>query len=229
MTKTRQSALLAAVAVLLVAMAGWYLLISPENSHAAALKTQAAAASQQAQTLHMQIAMQQAQERQLPAKEALLAQLQNRIPSNPALPALIRQLSAAAGSAGVDLVSLSPAPPAAATAAAPAPAPSTAGKPASTTPAAAAPTLDQISVQMSVTGAYFNLEQFFANLEGLPRALRVTGFSLTSSGTTASAAASTSGGTPAPVAPGTAGPGQETASITALVFMSPSTAATAAP
>lgn len=228
MTKTRQSALLAAVAVLVVAVAGWYLLISPESSHAASLRAQAAQASQQAQTLHTQIAMQQAQERQLPAKQALLAQLENRIPSNPALPSMIRQLSAAATSAGVVLVSMSPSQPTVVPTTAPAPVPSTAKKGSSAAPAApAAPALDQISVQLSVVGAYFNLEQFFANLENLPRALRVTGFSMTASGTSASTAQS-KGTVPAPVAPGTAGPGQETASITALVFMAPTSAATAA-
>jgi Tfp pilus assembly protein PilO len=232
MDKTRQSAVVALLAVVAVAAAGWFLLISPQRSHAASLRQQAAQAEQNNATLATQVAEHRAQEKQLPQKEALLAQLQSRIPADPELPSLIRELSSAADSAGVQLVSLSPATPSTVTqTAAPAPSPGSAGRSATpAAPAIPANSLADISVQMNVVGGYFNLEQFFSNLESLPRALRVTQFSINAGATTAAASpAPPASSSPQPVAPGTALTGQETATITALVFMNTTPTGTAAP
>jgi hypothetical protein len=156
------------------------------------------------------------------------------IPDNPALPSLIRSLSDAADGAGVDLSALSPAQPAmvtavagsqtmvtggAATAAARPGA--TATGPATTAAHGAATPLAQIPVTLTVSGSYFNLEQFIASLENLKRAMKVTGFSVSSGPSAGGSAAAVPGG----VSPST--PGALTASINAIVYMSPQVAAPA--
>src|SRR5207302_8767298 len=105
------------------------------------------------------------------------------VPDSPALPTLIRQLSAAADSAGVNLVSLAPGQPAlvpvtvvvkpgATTGTAPA-APATSAATAAAAPGAL---LAAIPLQIQVQGSYPNLQLFFAALEGLPRSMLVTQF-----------------------------------------------------
>lgn len=228
MDKTRQSAIVALLAVVAVAAAGWFLLISPQRSHANSLRTQAAQAQQNNDMLAAQVAQHRAQEKQLPQKEALLAELQSRVPSDPQLPSLVRELSSAADSAGVSLVSLSPATPSAVTQTA-APAAGTTKGATAATPALPTGSLASISIQMNVVGGYFNLEQFFSNLESLPRALRVTQFTLNASASTGAAPtpAPSASASPQPLAPGTALAGQETATITALVFMNTTPTGTA--
>src|SRR3954451_21096400 len=129
MDKMKQWALRTVVAIVAVAVGGWFVLISPQRSHASSLRTAADAQKQQNETLRATIASLQSQHKGLPEVQAELAKLGVQLPSNPALPALIRSLSSAADAAGIDLVSLAPAAPAAVAA------------PAATTPATAtAPT-----------------------------------------------------------------------------------------
>jgi Tfp pilus assembly protein PilO len=111
-----------------------------------------------------------------------LAQIGEKIPGNPALPSLIRDLSAAGRKVGVTIDSMAPSAPVTVTApastgvvgAAPA-------APKSGATAAAAPTsvLYQVPLALKVTGSYFELEQFLNKLEGLKRSMLVSGFSVT--------------------------------------------------
>lgn len=226
MTRARQWSVLTAVACLAVVAAGWFVLVKPQRSHAASLRSQAAGVLQTNQTLQAQIAHLRAQAKDLPAQQRKLAEIATKVPDSPALPTLIRQLSAAADSAGVNLVSLAPGQPAlvvAPVAAAPAAA-APAAKPGQTvraaatatttaaTAAAAGPLLASIPLQLQVQGSYFNLEQFFAALEGLPRAMLVTQFNA------APMAQGNTAGGGAMVPPGTLN-----VSLTASVFMSPNT------
>jgi Tfp pilus assembly protein PilO len=75
-------------------------------------------------------------------------------------------------------------------------------------------------LQIQVQGSYFNMEQFFAAIEGLQRAMRVTQFT---------AAPATTAGSTAPVGSGAPvlAPGTLNATLSATVFMSPNAAATA--
>src|SRR3954454_17903573 len=111
MDKMKQWALLAVVAIVAVAVGGWFVLISPQRSHASSLRTAADAQKQQNETLRAEIASLQSQHKGLPQVEAELAKLGVQLPTNPSLPALVRSLSAAAEAAGVDLVSIAPSPP----------------------------------------------------------------------------------------------------------------------
>jgi Tfp pilus assembly protein PilO len=168
MTKTRQWVMLTAGAMVVILAAGWFLLVKHERSKASGLRTDAATQQQANQVLLAQIAALQSEEKSLPAQQALLRKFSTQVPDNSAEPTMIRQLAAAAAGAGVDLVSMTPGDPSAVTAS---------GALGATSTAAATP-LMQLPVTLQITGTYPNVESYFQSLEGLPRALRVTGWTL---------------------------------------------------
>lgn len=176
MDKLRQWIAVTVVLVIAIAAAGWFLLISPKKQEAQDIRTQAAAQVAANQGLRLELATLKAQAKALPQQQAKLAAVAAKIPDNPALPSLIRALTAAAADAGVELLSLSPTKPAAVAAA---PAAGVVAPPAAGAPAAAAPagpsagTLQSIGVSLSVAGGYFQVEQFLDRLESLSRAMKV--------------------------------------------------------
>lgn len=222
MEKMRQWSLLTVLGVVGVLVAGWFLLVSPQRSHAKDLKAQVTTQQASTNSLEAQVQQLKQQQKDEPAQQRKLMKIATQIPDNPALPALIRTLSSAAHDAGVTLVSLAPAPPAAVTVAAPAVATPTTGAAAT----AVTSSLAQISLTVQVVGSYFNVESFFRSVEHLDRAMLVTGFTIApgsvSSGTSTntSTGASTGGSTDA----ATAAPGTLNAQIQAVVFESPEVA-----
>lgn len=186
MDKLQQWVALTVVGALAILAAGWFLVVSPKRSEAADLRTQATEQDSANTALQGQLQVLKVQAKDLPKKQAELAAVAAKIPGNPGLPALIRALTAASTSAGVEFVSVTPSTPVAAQA--PAAAAGVAAPPvgavAPAAPAAAAPvggtagTLMSIPVAINVVGDYFEVEQFLANLEGLPRALRVSNLTL---------------------------------------------------
>jgi len=221
MSKTRQWAMLTAVVCLAVLAAGWFLVIKPQRTHAAELRTTTQGVESQNATLRSAVSQLRQQQKDLPAQQKLLSQIATKVPDNPALPSLIRQLSAAAEGAGVNLLSLAPGQPTIAAAPAAATTATTAttatGSTAST--AAAAP-LATIPLTVQVQGTYFNVEQFFSAVESLSRAMLVTGWSLQSA---PQGSAGAGAGTPgaSSVTPGTL-----SAQINAQVFESTSATTT---
>lgn len=194
MDKLKQWIALTVVGMLVIGAGGWFLLVSPRRSEAADVRGQADAQRVSNQSLQSQIAMLKAQAKELPQKQAKLAAVAAKLPDNPALPALIRNLTAAADLAGVELVNISPTQPVPVAAAKTAPVtPAAAGSSApvatggSSAPVtAAAPrvaaglagTLESIGVSLNVVGGYFQIEQFLDRVEGLSRAMKVTGVSI---------------------------------------------------
>src|SRR5437763_5636105 len=148
MEKMKQWSMLTALGVVGVMAAGWFLLVSPQHAHAKDLRTQAQGVQATTNSLDQQIQQLKEQQKGVAAQQRTLAHIATQIPDNPALPTLIRQLSAAAHDSGVTLVSLAPAQPTVVT-----PAVAATGTP--TTAAAAAP-LAQIQMTLQVTGSYFN-------------------------------------------------------------------------
>lgn len=201
----RQWTLLTVLSMAAILVAGWMLLVKPQHAKASQLNAQATSAQQLNSVLSNQLAALRAASRNMPAQQARLAGIAAKIPSDPELPTLVRTLTSAAQGAGVDLVSIAPSAPTAVTSTSPT-------APASGRPTTAAPPLSQIQLSLSVKGTYFTIEQFFANLEGLTRALRVTGFTLTGSPASAATSGSTTGNAGADI----------TASITAYVYLAPS-------
>jgi Tfp pilus assembly protein PilO len=187
MDKLKQWVTLAVLASVVLLAAGWFLLISPKNGEANELRTQAASQVSANAALETQLSVLRAQAKDLPKKQAELAEVAAKIPDNPSLPALIRALTAASTSSGVEFVSVTPGQPVAPVAVAPVvaePEPAAAQTtPVAPVPAApvvggAAGTLATIPVALNVVGDYFDIAQFMANLEDLPRALRVLDVSL---------------------------------------------------
>ncbi|MCA1712961.1 MAG: type 4a pilus biogenesis protein PilO [Actinobacteria bacterium] len=181
MDKLKQYVVLTVIGSLAILALGYNFLVSPKKAEANDLRTQTASQVSANAQLQTQLTVLKAQAKDLPKQQAKLAAVAARIPDNPALPALIRALTAAASSAAVELVSVTPGQPAApaAPAAAPAVASGTAG---AARPAAAAGgtagTLASIPLALNVVGGYFQVEQFVANLENLPRSLRISGLTL---------------------------------------------------
>jgi type IV pilus assembly protein PilO len=191
MTATRKWSALAVLLVAAIFVASWFLLIAPKRSEASGLRAQKAEQDATNQRLIEQLEVLKAQAQDLPKQEAFLAQIRRQVPNNPALPALIRDLTAGAKKSGVDIISLAPAlpiavvAPVATTVAVPttagtaAPSPTTtpaAG--AVTVPSAAAPVLYQVPITVKTSGSYFETEQFLNKIEGLKRSFLVTGFTL---------------------------------------------------
>ncbi len=175
MTDTRKWSAVAVVLIAAIFAAGWFLLVSPKRTEAADL--QAKTVSQEGTNTSLEQKLQQlkAQQADLPQKRARLAAITTKIPGNPALPSLIRDLTAAGRKIGVSIDSMAPSAPLAVTAAAPgvvaaAPAPAAAG--------GTADALFQVPLTLKVTGSYFELEQYVSKLEGLKRSFLVTGFNL---------------------------------------------------
>lgn len=203
MTVMRKWSLLAAALVVAIVAAGWFLLIAPKRSEAAGIRADAASKDAANAQLVQQLEILKAQQADLPRKRARLATLGKLIPNNPALPTLVRNLSAAGKKAGVTIVSLEPALPVPLVEATTPVVASTTGtsgtdssssdtsssdtsgsdtSAGSATPprpvAPPAPALYQVPLKVTLTGSYFELEQFVSQVERLKRAFQVTGFTV---------------------------------------------------
>jgi Tfp pilus assembly protein PilO len=219
MSMTRRWSLLTAVLIVGILAASWFLLVSPKRSDAAVIRGKAAAQQASNDALVQQLNVLKAQSLDLPKQKAQLAVLRKQIPDNPALPSMIRDLTAAGKKVGVQVLSMKPGNPTAVLAAAPVPvaaATTTTTETAGTTPApvvaAAAPApLYMLPLQLEITGSYFEVEQFINKLEGMQRTFLLTGFGLKPG------AAPTTAGT---AATSTATDGMSL-SLTGQVFLSP--------
>jgi type IV pilus assembly protein PilO len=176
MTDTRKWSAAAVVLIVAIVAAGWFLLVSPKRSDATELKAQTATQESANVALQEKLEELKAQQADLPKQRARLAEISTKIPNNPALPSMIRDLTAAGRKVGVSIDSMAPSAPVAVAAAAAAP-----GAVAAPAPAGAAGATDsllQVPLTLKVTGSYFELEQYLNKLEGLKRSFLVTGFNL---------------------------------------------------
>ena len=178
MDKLKQYAVFTVLGCLAVLAVGWFLLVSPKRSDAAALQTQADTQLSANAQLQTQLSVLKSQAKDLPRQQARLAAVAAKIPDNPALPSLVRALVQAGQAAGVELVSMTPgAPTAATTGAVTAPvAPGAVAAPGAG--AAGAGQLAAIPLSLNVSGGYFQVEQFVSNLENLPRSMRISSLTL---------------------------------------------------
>ena len=201
MSRSQRWGAATAAVVVLILIASWMLLISPQRSHTGDLKSQADDVRQQTASLQVQINTLKSKADGVVAQQARIAEIGKEIPDNPALASYVLSLTDAATKSGIDLQSISPATPAALQLAkvAPAPAPAaktgtgSTGNAASGTGAPAsnaqpvAPTtqganLSAIKVDLQVAGDYFQLRQFLNEIENLKRASVVIAVNLTPGG-----------------------------------------------
>lgn len=174
MTTTKKWVALTLAAALIVLGGGWLLLVSPQRQAAADLTEEALLQEATNAQLATRLEVLRAKAAQLPDKKAEIAQVAARIPAQPALPDLVRALTAAASSAGVELVSVAPGTPAPVTSTPAGDAPAGADAVEAAAPAG----LSMIPLTINVVGAYYDVEEFVASLEDLPRALRLTALTL---------------------------------------------------
>jgi Tfp pilus assembly protein PilO len=236
MSMTRRWSLLTAVLIVGILAASWFLLVSPKRSDAAMLRSDATKQKVSNEQLVQSLNELKAQQLDLPKKKAELAVLGKQIPDNPALPTLIRDLSAAGKKVGVSVVSMKPGSPTAAVVAAPVaavapPAATTegtatpaAGDTTSTTTDAAAtpeavapvvPSLYVLPLTLEISGSYFEVEQFINKLEGMQRTFLLTGFTLKPFASTSAAPSGSASTSSSELA----------LSITGQVFLAPTIAA----
>jgi hypothetical protein len=178
----RIAALLATAAVLVVLIVGWLVLVSPERSKAADL----AAKTDQTQA---QVTATQAYVDSPSTKQAVhdLKRLQTMLPDDAKMSQILRQLSAAAGNAGIQLNSISP------------------------TTAVPSNGGEAVPISLGITGHYFNLSRFLQFLRaqadvkgtkivGSGRLYSVDSISFSGGGTaTPATGAGSSGGGTAPI------------------------------
>jgi hypothetical protein len=127
----RVAVLLAAATVLVVLLAGWFLLVSPQRSKAAELQTSI-------DSTQLQVVTTQAYVDNPATKQAVhdLKRLENVLPDDPRMSQILRQLSGAAAQAGVSLNTISP------------------------SPAVASSGGQALPISITVTGHYFNIARF---------------------------------------------------------------------
>lgn len=141
---TRQMTLLAALGAVLVIALWWLFLYSPGQEELAAVEEDVAAAEAEAASLQQRVAALEAVRARAPETEAAIAQLLSIVPDDPALPAALRQITAAAEDAGVSIEALATARP-------------------SVTDEALG--LYNAAISMTATGSYFQLVDLLRRLE----------------------------------------------------------------
>jgi Tfp pilus assembly protein PilO len=167
------------VAVIVIVAAGWFAAIAPQKHKVSNLGSQASQQEQTNSGLRTRLAQLTAAQQAVPSEQAEVAAITQKIPSDPAMPSYVRALTVIAQQTGVELISIAPGAPAAvsiaAAAVAAAPAPSASPSASSSAaavpaaPAAPAVSLQAISVGLNVQGGYFQIQQFVAALQKLPR------------------------------------------------------------
>lgn len=175
MTRSRIWTLGTIGVVVAVLVGGWFLLVSPTRANAADIEQQAVSQGQANAQLASTIEQLKVQSQDLPAQEAKIAQFRQRIPASPQLPAFIRELSSIAKESNVVLVSMEPSAPAPLTVQATATDASGSVTLSGTTTTSA---VQFVAAKVTVSGGYFNTEQFFNKLEKLQRSFLVTGFDI---------------------------------------------------
>jgi type IV pilus assembly protein PilO len=177
MSKTRTWSAGAAVVGVLLIVAAWFLLISPQRSDAASLREQTTQQESYNDQIKLKTQQLKAQYASLPARQAQLEDIKQEMPDTPALPSLVRDLSKYADQADVTLVSVSPTTPA------PLAAPSTSGTTTLATPAASA-AIQQIGTTVVATGSYAELTLYLQKLQAqMRRALLVNNIQLAKAST----------------------------------------------
>jgi Tfp pilus assembly protein PilO len=185
MTRIQQWAAGTAVALVVIVAAGWFLAISPQKHKVSNLGSQATGQEQANVGLHATLAELTAKMSAVPSEQAAVQAVTQKIPSDPEMPAYVRELTTIAGQTGVELVSIAPSVPAPVTVAAATVPVATASASAATddaatpaAPAAPAVSLQSIPVALTVDGGYFQIQQFTAALQRLGRSTVVTSVSM---------------------------------------------------
>jgi Pilus assembly protein, PilO len=200
----RRRELIVSIVVAVLVVAGlWALLVRPKDGQAAAAQADEREAAAKAETLRGQISALEQARSEADSLRARAREAGDLFPAKPDLPDLTTALQKVASQAGVDLLSIQPSSPGAST---------------------DSPELAAVTATVSVSGGYFEIEDFLSRLENLvkspdpashipPRSVLVRSVSVNSG---SSGSSGTSGGTTATAA--TTGSSTLTANISLTVF-----------
>jgi Tfp pilus assembly protein PilO len=165
--------ILGGVALLAIAGAGWLLVVSPQTSELAEVRTQIDTTRSQNETLRHQLAKLEVQRRQLPATRETARALATLFPPTADQPTLFKAVTAAATQAGIpadDVTELSAEAPVAGT---------SGGSDKAQLPGESTETdLAGQTVKVTVQGDYDEIQRLAENLEELPRAYLVSSLTL---------------------------------------------------
>lgn len=165
MSSTTQRIGLATTGAALVLLVAWYFLVwSPQGHKLAAARKEHASAVAQVGQLHTQISSLQALERQISTDKAKLTEYTANIPDTPQLASALHQIQAVATSSGVTMSSISPS-----------------GPPAATNGTANEEKLNGVpylGFSISATGTYPQLMTFLTALDSMQRTLVVNSLAL---------------------------------------------------
>jgi Tfp pilus assembly protein PilO len=228
----RNQLLIGGAAVLVIVLLWYFLLYAPLGDDLSSAQEQTSAEQKKTDSLQADLARLQSQAKSASQQQAKLRQLDAAVPKNPDLAEFIIQANDIAESSGISFLSIAPTPPAA-------------GEGASV-----------INLTISISGSFFQLQEYLRSLEQLERLVIVDGISIsaggggsgsTGTGTTGTADTSSTGDTTLSVsitarmftraAPttsadgstGTGGTGSTTTTTTPGGSTSSTTATTAAP
>ena len=151
----------AAAASLGVLAAGYFLLVSPQQSNASDLTAQAAKVEQANVAAQHQVEALKAEYQDLPALQSQVAAIRTRLPQTPEEPTLLRTISALAKSSGVTLTSIGVQTPTSVGSA-------TAG----------GGQVKQLLLSLDITGSFANTRLFLNGVESMQRSMLVTAISI---------------------------------------------------
>jgi Tfp pilus assembly protein PilO len=172
-TTIKRVSLIAAGAALVLLVA-WYLaLFSPQARDLSKAHKDHAAAEQKISQLQGQVVQLNALKSQIPSDKAALSVLNAAVPSSPQLDSVLRQVHAAAASSGVNLSSVAPSSP-------PVTESSSAQKSSSSSSSSSSTSsgTPSITLSMSATGSYAQMMSFLNNLATMQRTVVVTNLTL---------------------------------------------------
>lgn len=160
-----------ALALLLIAAAGWMFVIGPQNDALAEVREQTQTARDQNDLLTLQLATLRKQAGQLDTTRDTARALARKFPPTADQPGLFQQVTGAATAAGIrprDVTALTPTPPTV----------GSADPAAGVQPESGPAQLARQTVTVSVTGGYTETQDLLENLEEMPRAYLVSAVTL---------------------------------------------------
>ena len=160
-----------ALALLLIAAAGWMLVIGPKNDALAQVREQTQPARDQTDLLTLQLATLRKQAKELDTTRETARALARKFPPTADQPGLFQQVTGAATAAGIpprNVTALTPTPPTV----------GGADPAAGVQPESGPAQLARQTVTVSVTGGYTETEELLENLEEMPRAYLVSSVTL---------------------------------------------------
>lgn len=158
---------LGALALVLIAGAGWLLVVGPKTTELTEVQEQTQTARDQNDLLLLQLTRLRQQAAALDETRKVAAALAAKFPPTADQPGMFAQVTSAAADAGIgpqDVTALTPTPPTVGGVD-----PATGAAPTGSAPA----NLARQTVTVSVTGSYAETQKLLENLEGLPRAYLV--------------------------------------------------------